>query len=88
MQDKQEKKDQERFNSITQKVKPENQNQHHNVRKEAVDPKRRQVQGTVGEIDSSRGCRNSEIGPTKVLGSRQYAAAKGLFYVLCIKVTY
>lgn len=31
------------FNSITQKVTPENQNQHHNVRKEAVDPKRRQV---------------------------------------------
>lgn len=36
-------KDLERFNSITQKVKPENQNQHHNVRKEAVDAKRRQV---------------------------------------------
>lgn len=31
------------FNSITNKVTPENQNQHHNVRKEAVDPKRRQV---------------------------------------------
>ena len=31
------------FNSITQKVTPENQNRHHNVRKEAVDPKRRQV---------------------------------------------
>lgn len=43
MRDKQEKKDLERFNSITQKVKPENQNQHHNVRKEAVDAKRRQV---------------------------------------------
>lgn len=43
MQDKQEKKDQEKFNSITQKVKTENQNQHHNVRKEAVAPKRRQV---------------------------------------------
>lgn len=43
MKDKQEKKDLERFNSITQKVKPENQNQHHNVRKEAVDVKRRQV---------------------------------------------
>lgn len=37
------KKCNEEFNSITQKVKPENQNQHHNVRKEAVDAKRRQV---------------------------------------------
>ena len=43
MKDKQEKKDQERFNSVTQKVKPENQNQHHNVRKEGVDAERRQV---------------------------------------------
>lgn len=43
MRDKQEKKDQEKFNNITQKVKPENQNQRHNVRKEAVDAKRRQV---------------------------------------------
>lgn len=37
------KKNLEEFNSITQKVKPENQNQEHNVRKEAVDPKSRQV---------------------------------------------
>ena len=43
MQDKQEKKEQDRFNSITQKVKPQNQNQHHNVKKEGVDEKRRQV---------------------------------------------
>lgn len=43
MQDKQEKKNQERFNSVTQKVKPENQNQQHNVRREAVDATRRQV---------------------------------------------
>lgn len=43
MKDKQEKKDLEKFNSVTQKVKPENQNQGHNVRKEAVDAKRRQV---------------------------------------------
>lgn len=43
MKDKQEKKDREQFNSVTQKVTPENQNQEHNVRKEAVDPKRRQV---------------------------------------------
>lgn len=43
MQDKQEKKDQERFNSVTRKVKPENQNQQHNVRREAVDATRRQV---------------------------------------------
>lgn len=33
------KKSNEKFNSITEKVKPENQNQFHNVRKEAVDPK-------------------------------------------------
>lgn len=43
MKDKQERRDLERFNSITGKVKPENQNQEHNVRKEAVDAKRRQV---------------------------------------------
>ncbi len=43
MKDKQEKKDREQFNSVTQKVTPENQNQEHNVRKEAVDAKRRQV---------------------------------------------
>lgn len=43
MKDKQEKKDLEKFNSVTQKVKPENQNQGHNVSKEAVDAKRRQV---------------------------------------------
>lgn len=43
MQDKQAKKDQERFNSVTRKVKPENQNQQHNVKREAVDATRRQV---------------------------------------------
>lgn len=37
------KKSNEMFNSITEKVKPENQNQTYNVRKEAVDPKNRQV---------------------------------------------
>lgn len=37
------KKSNEEFNSITQKVKPENQNQQHNVRSEAVEPKIRQV---------------------------------------------
>ena len=42
--DKKEKERQERqknlneFNSVTQKVKPENQNQEHNVRKEAIGP--------------------------------------------------
>lgn len=36
-------KSDEKFNSITQKVKPENQNQTHNVRSEAVEPKNRQV---------------------------------------------
>ena len=32
-----------RFNSITEKVKPENQNQTHNVRSEEVESKNRQV---------------------------------------------
>lgn len=36
-----EKKNQEKFNSITQKVKPENQNQTHNVREEGIAPKNR-----------------------------------------------
>jgi len=39
----QQKKNQEKFNSITQKVKPENQNQTHNVRSEAIEPKNRQL---------------------------------------------
>lgn len=43
MRNKEEKKNQEEFNSITQKTKPENQNQHHNVKKEGVDVKRRQM---------------------------------------------
>ncbi len=33
----------DKYNSITEKVKPENQNQEHNARKEAVDVKMRQV---------------------------------------------
>lgn len=37
------KKFNEKFNSVTQKAKPENQNQEHNVRSEAVEPKNRQV---------------------------------------------
>ena len=37
------KKSNEKYNSITQKVKPENQNQSHNVRSEAVEPKIRQM---------------------------------------------
>ena len=32
-----------KFNSVTEKVKPENQNQGHNARSEAVEPKSRQV---------------------------------------------
>ena len=44
---KQEKQTQKKFNktfnSITQKAKPENQNQEHNARSEAVEPKIRQV---------------------------------------------
>lgn len=47
MNKKQEKADRQkslnRFNSITQKATPENQNQTHNVRSEAVEPKNRQV---------------------------------------------
>ena len=43
MKDKQQRKDHEKFNSVTNKIKPENQNQHHNVRKEGVDPKKRQI---------------------------------------------
>ncbi|MDD7208984.1 MAG: hypothetical protein PUH29_02845 [Lachnospiraceae bacterium] len=45
--DKQEKlnqkKNEEQFNSITNKTKPENQNQTHNVRSEAIEPKIRQI---------------------------------------------
>ena len=33
----------DQYNSLTEKVKPENQNQEHNARKEAVDVKLRQV---------------------------------------------
>lgn len=43
MKDNQEKKEQAQFNSVTNKTKPKNQNQHHNVRKEGVDVKIRQV---------------------------------------------
>lgn len=37
------KKANEKFNSVTQKVKTENQNQTHNVRSEAIEPKIRQI---------------------------------------------
>lgn len=37
------KKFDEKFNSVTQKAKPVNQNQEHNARSEAVEPKIRQV---------------------------------------------
>lgn len=37
------KKNEEQFNSITNKTKPENQNQTHNVRSEAIEPKIRQI---------------------------------------------
>lgn len=40
---KEQQRNQNKFNSVTQKVKPENQNQEHNVRSEAVEPKIRQV---------------------------------------------
>jgi len=38
LEKKQQKKSNEKFNSITQKVKVENQNQTHNVRKEGTTP--------------------------------------------------
>lgn len=37
------KKNMEKFNSVTQSVKPVNQNQTHNPRPESVEPKIRQV---------------------------------------------
>ena len=37
------KKSEETFNSVTQKRKPENQNQANNIRSAAVEPKNRQV---------------------------------------------
>ncbi|MFW5652216.1 hypothetical protein [Acetivibrio ethanolgignens] len=44
---RQEKEEQQRnqnkFNCVTRKVKPENQNQTHNIRSEAVEPKNRQI---------------------------------------------
>lgn len=36
---RQQQLDQEKFNSVTQKVKPENQNQTHNAKKEGIAPK-------------------------------------------------
>lgn len=39
----QQKKNQEKFNSVTQKSKPENQNQDHNVKSEGAEAKIRQV---------------------------------------------
>ena len=38
-----EQSEQNKFNSVTQKVKPENQNQTHNVKTEGVESKIRQV---------------------------------------------
>ena len=43
MERMQQKKSQEKFNSVTQKVKPENQNQTHNVKSEGVEAKIRQM---------------------------------------------
>lgn len=42
-QKQEQQRNQNKFNSVTQKVKPENQNQTHNIRSEAVEPKNRQV---------------------------------------------
>lgn len=43
MEQFQQKKNQEKFNSVTQKSKPENQNQNHNTKSEGVEAKIRQV---------------------------------------------
>lgn len=43
LEKQEQQRNQNKFNSITQKVKPENQNQTHNIRSEAVEPKNRQV---------------------------------------------
>lgn len=43
LEKQEQQRNQNKFNSVTQKVKPENQNQTHNVRSEAIEPKNRQV---------------------------------------------
>lgn len=43
----QQKKNQEKFNSVTQKSRPENQNQAHNVKSEGVETKIRQMQNEL-----------------------------------------
>lgn len=43
LEKREQRRNQNKFNSVTQKIKPENQNQRHNVRSEAVEPKIRQV---------------------------------------------
>ena len=43
LEKQEQQRNQNKFNSITQKVKPENQNQTNNIRSEAVEPKNRQV---------------------------------------------
>ncbi|MFQ8898299.1 MAG: hypothetical protein ACLR71_08765 [[Clostridium] scindens] len=46
----------DQYNSVTEKVKPENQNQEHNARKEAVDVKMRQYKtGTKQRKASAMG---------------------------------
>ena len=42
-QKQEEQRNHNKYNSVTQKTRPENQNQTHNVRSEAVEPKIRQV---------------------------------------------
>ena len=43
LEKQEQQRNQNKFNSVTQRVKPENQNQTHNVRSEAIEPKNRQV---------------------------------------------
>ena len=43
LEKQEQQRNQNKFNSVTQKVKQENQNQTHNVRSEAIEPKNRQV---------------------------------------------
>lgn len=59
-QEKQEQqRNQNKFNSVTQKVKPENQNQTHNIRSEAVEPKN----GRYKEVCPRQYCMNKAICP-------------------------
>ena len=63
------KKEQEKFNSVTNSVKPENQNQSHNVRQEGIGKQNNKYQACRGTDEEKRdGCRmNSGIPSLKFL---------------------